>query len=169
MALACEPSRAHDVTIVDGSETTHFTTKSAFAEYVELPGARNELRITLASYTVSCEHWVAPKDGELALLVTVVTPADQKPAPASYAWTGIPPHDQPIPHEGYALPKALLGSHSRLFDPGGSVRLATVSLDLHTALTGALAFEYPGDGNRPATRIDGVFEAKICRSSVAAH
>jgi hypothetical protein len=164
-APACEPVRTHDVTIVDGATTTRFSTTSAFAEYVELPGLRNELRITLASYALSCERWAAPKDGEEALIVTIVTPPDQRPAPASYAWNGIPPHDQPLPHDGYALPKALLGSHSRSFDPGGAVRLSAVSLDLRASVIGSLAFEYPGDGSRPATRIDGGFEAKICRSS----
>src|SRR5947209_10308550 len=76
---ACEPSRVHDVTLVDGADTLHFATKSAFAEYVELPGVENELRITLASYELSCEHWERPKDGETALTITIVTPADQKP------------------------------------------------------------------------------------------
>ena len=87
--VGCEPSHTHDITIVDGANTTRFTTKSAFAEYVELPGLRNELRITLASYPASCEHWEAPKDGETALSVTIVTPADQRPASASvmrFSW-----------------------------------------------------------------------------------
>jgi len=167
-ALGCEPSRTHDITIVDGADTTRFATKSAFAEYVELPGLRNELRITLASYSVSCEHWSPPKDGEFALSLTIVTPAEQRPVPGSYAWTGLPARDQLL-HEAYALPKALLGAHSRLFEPGGALRLGAVSLDLHTSVIGALAFEYPGDGNRPATRIDGGFEAKICRSSISSH
>jgi hypothetical protein len=169
LAFGCDPARVHDVTIVDGATSTRFTARSAFAEYVELPGARNELRVTLASYGVSCEHWAPPKEGEQALVFTIVTPAEQKPVPASYPWTGIPPRDQPVPHEGYALPKALLGPRSRLFEPGGAVRLSAVSLDLHASVIGSLALEYPGDGNRPATRIDGGFEAKICRSSVATH
>jgi hypothetical protein len=165
--LGCEPSSAHELTIVDGADTIRFPATSAFAEYVELPGVRNELRIMLASYPLSCEHWEAPKEGQYALSITVVTPAAQKPAPASYPWTGLPPRDQPV-QEGYALPKALLGGHSRLFDPGGAVRLGAVAVDLHASVVGALAFEYPGDGNRPATRIDGGFEAKICRSAIAA-
>ncbi|HVW29400.1 MAG TPA: hypothetical protein VHC69_28740 [Polyangiaceae bacterium] len=166
--LGCDPSNTHELTVVDGADTIHFSTTSAFAEYVELPGEKNELRITLASYPLSCEHWDAPKDGQYALSVTIVTPAEQKPAPASYPWTGLPAQDEPL-HEPYALPKMLLGSHSRVFEPGGAVRLSAVGLDLHASVVGALALEYPGDGNRPATRVDGGFEAKICRSAIAAH
>lgn len=166
--LSCEASRVHDITIVEGADTLHLQTKSAFAEYVELPGVQNELRITLASYELSCEQWAPPKDGQSALTLTIVTPAEQKPGPASYPWTGLPARDQPL-HEAYALPKALVGSHSRLFEPGGAVRLTAVGLDLHASVVGALAFEYPGDGNRPATRIDGGFEAKICRSAPTPH
>lgn len=165
--LGCEASHVHDLSIVDGVDTIHFATTSAFAEYVELPGAHNELRITLASYPLSCEHWEPPKEGQYALSITVVTPATQKPAPASYPWTGLPPHEQPV-QEPYAMPKVLLGGHSRLFEPGGALRLSAVPLDLHAWVVGALAFEYPGDGNRPATRVDGGFEAKICRSAIAA-
>jgi hypothetical protein len=163
---ACEPARVHDVTIVDGASTTRFATKSAFAEYVELPGVRNELRVTLANYPVSCEHWAVPKSGEVALTITIVTPSEARPVPASYAWTGLPSREEPL-HAAYSLPKALLGERSRLFEPGGAVRLTAAALELHGSVTGALAFEYPGDGTRPATRIDGGFEAKICRSSVA--
>ncbi len=165
--VACEPSHIHDLSIVDGADTIHFGTTTAFAEYVELPGAHNELRITLASYPLSCEHWEPPKEGQYALSIVVVTPAAQKPAPASYPWAGLPPRDQPV-QEPYAMPKLLLGGHSRLFEPGGALRLGAVPLDLHAWVVGALAFEYPGDGNRPATRIDGGFEAKICRSAIAA-
>jgi hypothetical protein len=164
----CDSARLHDVTIVDGAGTTHLSTKTAFAEYVELPGVRNELRITLANYPVSCERWTAPRDGEIALSITIVTPAETRPAAASYPWSGLPPKEGPL-KDAYALPKALLGPESRLFEPGGAARLSSVSLDLHGLVVGALAFEYPGDGSRPATRIDGGFEAKICRSTLAAH
>lgn len=163
---ACEPARVHDVTIVDGATTTRLAAKSAFAEYVELPGVRNELRVTLANYPVSCEHWATPRSGETALIVTIVTPTEVRPTPTSYAWTGLPSREEPV-HGAYSLPKALLGEHSRLFEPGGAVRLTSAALELHGSVTGSIAFEYPGDGTRPATRIDGGFEAKICRSSVA--
>jgi len=168
LAAACETVRAHEVTIVDGATTTRFATTSAIGEYVELPGLRNELRLTLANYPLSCERWVTPKGGDVSLSLTIVTPPDVKPAPGNYPWSGLPDKQAPL-HDPYVLPKALLGDRSRLFEPGGGLKLSAVSLDLHGSVVGAMAFEYPGDGARPATRIDGGFEVKICRSSPAAH
>jgi hypothetical protein len=164
---ACDTVRAHEVTIVDGATTTRFAAQSAIGEYVELPGLRNELRLTLANYPLACERWTPPKAGEVALSLTIVLPPDVKPAPGSYAWSGLPSKDVP-PHEAYVLPKALFGDHSRVFEPGGGLKLSSVSVDLHGVVSGALAFEYPGEGARPATRIDGGFEVKICRSAPAA-
>lgn len=162
-AIACERPPAPEITVVDGASTTHFTVRSAFAEYVELPGEHNELRLTLASYAVSCERWLPPHgDEDAALTVVIVTPPAVPPAAASYGWTGIPPRDEPL-HAPYALPKAQFGSRSRLFEPGGEIHLATVQIDPHGTVSGTLAFEFPGEGERPATRIDGGFQAKMCR------
>jgi hypothetical protein len=140
--------------------------KSAYAEYVELPSERNELRITLASYPVSCERWAPPGKDDAVVTVTIVLPADKRPVVATYGWTGVPPQGTPIAAP-YALPKAELGSRSRLFEPGGALRVSAVQLDARGAVSGTLAFEFPGDGERPATRIDGGFDAKMCRLSLS--
>jgi hypothetical protein len=166
-ALGCERAPTHEVTIVEGANTTRFTVRSAFTEYVELPGDRNELRLTLASYAVSCERWVPPREGDTALTVVIITPPDTRPSVASYGWTGIPERGEPL-HAAYALPKAELGVRSRLFEPGGTIRLTGVQIDPHGIVTGTLAFEFPGEGERPATRIDGGFTAKMCRLGLAA-
>jgi hypothetical protein len=162
LATACEHAAGHEVTVVDGATTTHFAARSAFVEYVELPGDHNELRLTLASYAVSCERWLPPRDDDAALTVVIVMPPAVRPAVASYGWTGVPPKEEPL-HAAYALPKAQFGNRSRLFEPGGEIRLAGVQLDPHGMINGTLAFEFPGEGERPATRIDGAFVAKMCR------
>jgi hypothetical protein len=164
-AASCEQRRSHEITITDGASTTRFSTLSEFAEYVELPGDHDELRLTLASYVASCEKWVPPHEGETAVTVTIVSPSEAPPGPGTYNWTGVPKADEPL-RVGYALPKAHFGARSRLFEPGGSIRLTAAQLDAHGAVTGMLAFEFPGETDRPATRIDGRFEAKICRVSV---
>jgi hypothetical protein len=166
--MGCDRSPPHQIAIVDGAQTTRFGVRSAFAEYVELPGDRNELRLTMASYPTSCEHFAPPKDGENALTVVVVMPADTKPTAAAYPWNGQPPTDVPL-HDAYALPKAELGGRSRLFEPGGAMRLSAVQLEPHGVVSGTLAFEYPGDSDRPASRIDGSFDAKMCRLNLATH
>lgn len=159
--LGCGPSRDQAVSLVDGATATRFPVQSAYAEYIELPGMRNELRLTLADYAVSCERWIPPKEGTHALTLVVATPSKDPPKVGSYAWTGVVP-EGPLA-EPYALPKVLIGDRSRLFEPGGMVRLTEVGLDAHGTIRGTLAFEFPGDANRPATRITGNFEAKMCR------
>jgi hypothetical protein len=166
--VGCEQRRSHEITIIDGASTTRFSTLSEFAEYVELPGDHNELRLTLAGYAASCEKWVPPAEGETAVTVTIVSLPDTPPAVGTYNWSGVPKPDEPL-HAGYALPKAHFGARSRLFEPGGSVRLTAAQLDTHGLVAGTLAFEFPGETDRPATRIDGRFEARICGLSVASH
>jgi len=164
IALGCNERRPHEITITDGATTTRFATQSEFAEYVEIPGDHNELRLTLAGYVASCERWVPPRAGETSVTVVIVSPADAPLAPGAYAWSGIPKPDEPL-KAGYALPKAHIGPRSRLFEPGGSIRLTKVQLDPLGAVSGTLAFEFPGETDRPATRVEGTFEARICRLS----
>jgi hypothetical protein len=159
---SCSRPAPPDLTVIDGDTTTHFAVKGAFAEYVELSGERNELRLVLANHPVSCERWIAPKDGDLGVTIVLVLPPEARPAPGTYGWTGLPPAGEPL-KAPYALPKAQLGTRSRLFEPGGALRLSVVQLDVHGTIAGTLAFEFPGQGDRPATRLDGSFEAKMCR------
>lgn len=167
LAIACNERRAHEITITDGAATTRFSTRSELAEYVELPGDHGELTVTLASYTASCERWVPPAQGETSMTLVIVTPAKTPPAPGAYEWSGVPNPEEPL-GAPYALPKAHFGSRSRLFEPGGAVRLTKVQLDPHGTISGTLAFEFAGAADRPATRIDGNFEARLCRLSVPA-
>jgi hypothetical protein len=164
----CSRQTPSELTVTDGDATTRFVVKGAFAEYVELPGDRNELRLALADHPISCERWLPPKDGENTVTVVLVLPSDARPAVATYGWTGLPPPEEPL-KAPYALPKAQLGGRSRLFEPGGSLRLSVVQLDVHGTVSGTLAFEFPGQGERPATRLDGNFEAKMCRYAPAPH
>jgi hypothetical protein len=166
LTAGCERPPAHELTVVDGVTTTRFRIRSAYAEYVDLPGLRSELRLTFASYAVSCERWIPPRDGDSAVTVVIALPADSHPTATSYPWAGMPPQGEPL-HEAHALPKALLGSRSRLFEPGGSIRLSAVQLDPHGSVSGILAFEFPGDSEHPLTRVDGAFDAKMCRVTTA--
>jgi len=166
LLVGCGRHPDHQITIVDGATVTRFTIQSALAEYVELPGDHNELRLTLAGYPLSCERWLPPAEGQSVITVVVTTPPDVRPSAATYPWSGLPPRGEPI-REAYALPKALSGRTSRAFEPGGTLRLTAVALEPHGAVSGTLAFEFPGVDARPATRVDGSFEAKTCRLAFA--
>ncbi len=165
--LSCDRASTHEITVVDGASIAHFEVKSAFAEYIEVAGVRDQLTLTLSSYPLSCERWVAPHEGDSALTIVIVSPPGSAPSVGTYPWSGIPAADQPL-KEPYALPKAQFGDRSRLFEPGGSVRLTALRLESHGTIAGTVAFEFPGTAESPATRIDGSFDAKVCRLSLAA-
>ena len=148
---------------VDAEDRIEFSPRAAFAEYIELPGARNELRITLASYEASCDRFVPPEDGEASLTVAVVTPSGTPPAKTAYGWNG---ESKPTAH-GFAAPSARRGGSSHVFAPGGAIELETVELDVGGRVEGRLAFEFSGDAKREATHARGAFRARICRSKRA--
>lgn len=163
LLAGCGPATSGEVVLLDGARTTRVPVRSAYAEYVELPPARTELRVTLADYAVSCERWIPPRDGGHAITVVIVTPPSEPPKVGSYAWTGVPAEG--APGRAYALPKVLEGERSWLVQPGGAVRLTAVHLEPRGTIAGILGFEFPGDPDHPATRINGNFEAKMCRFS----
>ncbi len=167
-SAACGPGNEQEVTVAIGPQTTRIAVKSAYAEYFELPPARNELRLTVADYAVSCEHWIAPRADGHALTVVIVTPTKAPPAPGSYGWAGVVSEGGAV-QSAYALPKLLTDGASRLFEPGGAMKLTAVKLESRGVISGSLAFEFPGSGDRVATRISGGFEAKVCRVSREEH
>lgn len=163
-AIGCRSEPPPPIQLAVGSsdsERLEFTPRSAFAEYVELPGVKTELRITLASYEASCERFIPPAPGQASVTVVVVTPPGPGPSPGSFGW-----HGQSTPP--YASPSARIGATSHLFPPGGSLELERVELDLHGQVHGRLAFEFAGDAEREATSVRGAFRARVCRSNRAA-
>jgi len=153
-----------DLALPDGTgQHVELSARSAFAEYVELPDLRKELRITLASYSVSCEEYVAPGPDDLTLVVTITLPAADPLAP------GVFPSASPaLPDAGVKVTRgssfvvARRGARSFVFPPGGSVELRELDVTPTGAVRGLLAYEFPGDGVRPAAGARGKFDARMC-------
>jgi hypothetical protein len=167
-ATACRSEQAAPIQLVVGSDARErhtFTPRSAFAEYVQVSGSGNELRLTLAGYDASCERFVSPGRGEALVAVVIVTPRGVPPAPGVYGWDGHAAHGgtENAPERAYAVPHARIGPRSFPFPPGGSVRLNEVTLERAGKLKGFLAFEFPGSAEREAASISGSFEARLCR------
>lgn len=170
-ALACRKSEpAPSIVLAVGaqpSERIEFSPRSAFAEYIELPGVKNELRITLASYEASCDRFIAPGEGEASVTVVVVTPPGVVPNKGGFAHGGEPASDAGLT-AAYAAPSVRLGNKSHLLPPGGSIELERVDLALHGRVEGRLAFEFAGSAEHAATVARGAFSARVCRSKRAA-
>jgi len=136
---------------------------SAWAEHLVVPGARNELRIVLASAEASCDGYVAPAEDGLLLTVTVTSPPDQAIGPGVYAWSEQPPGPGgEAPALRTAAPKVLIGQRSFQPPPGGGVELLRVEPPPHGTVSGVLGFAFPGTASTPASSIKGTFHARSC-------
>lgn len=172
LAVACHstPTGEIQLSVAPGADGhMSFAPRSAFAEYLQLPGEHNELRITLAGYNASCERYVPPDPGRASVTVTVAFPAGSEPLAGTYAWAGHEAHGgtPARPQRAYAVPTARIGRHGYVFPPGGSITLTRVELSPHGRVEGVLAFGFPGDAQRPAMSLAGRFSARICRLEAA--
>lgn len=158
-------SNGVDLLLPDGvGRRVELVPKSAFAEYVELPEQRHELRITLASYEVTCRAYVAPGPNDVLFVLTLSSP------PATPLKPGTFPLEAPGVPDGGVAPRAAAYAVARQgergfdFPAGGSLELRTVDLAPSGRVSGLLALEFPGDGTRSAAGARGKFEARMCQS-----
>lgn len=153
-----------DLLIPDGvGRRVEFVPKTAFAEYVELPELRRELRITLASYSLSCDRYVPPGPDDVLLVLTLTAPATEPFHPGTYPLeTAEMPDAGPTKRaKGFAV--ARQGGRGFDFPSGGAVELRSVEFTPGGLVGGMLALEFPGDGSRPPAGAHGKFEAHLCR------
>ena len=136
--------------------------RSAFAEYVELPELRRELRITLASYPLSCDRYVAPGPDDLLFVLTLTTPPREAFVPTSIPFGVAPPSDAGANTRVGAFAVARQGDRGFDFPSGGTVELRSVDLAPTGSVSGVLSLEFPGDGTRPASGAHGKFDARMC-------
>lgn len=152
-----------DLLLPDGvGRRVELVPKTAFAEYVELPELRHELRITLASYALSCDRYVPPGPDDLLLTVTLDAPAAEPLHPGTFPLEAADPPDAGATARPKAFAVARQGERGFDFPNGGSVELRSVDLGPAGQVSGVLALEFPGDGTRAAAGAHGKFEAHLC-------
>ena len=145
----------------------NFEAVTSLAEYIEVPGAGNELRLTIASYEADCDAFKPPGPEQASVSIVIATPTGVAPTPGVYPWSGHEAHAGEVhnPTKAYAFPTARIGSKSYLFQPGGGVVLKELDLGKHGNVTGLLNFEFSGDAKNPARSLKGRFSARMCRFS----
>ena len=151
-------------------QSMNFRARTSLAEYIEIPGQGNELRLTIASYEASCEMFMPPPSSDdVSVSIVITTPSGVAPTSGTYPWLGHEAHggDRLSPAKAYSFPTARIGSKSFVFQPGGGVLLKGLSLGKHGSVSGLLNFEFSGDAKKPATSLKGRFSARICRYSSA--
>lgn len=159
-----------ELVLPDGSgRTLELLARSSYVEYVEVPDSANELRLTLASHDVSCEHYVAPGPDDTVVVVTLKLPPAEKPHPGSFSSTRPLAEDagaEPV-QRGHAVAVLRHGTRGYVLEPGGTLELKEVDLGRTGTVSGQLAFEFPGDGSHPASSVRGRFRARVCRTEEA--
>lgn len=164
---ACREEQRPSIELTRGGETTRLEIHTAFAEYWELSGQADELRITLASYPASCDRFVPPAEGEAAVTVQILVPEGKKIALGDYPWTGLDNQREAPrnPTAPYALPFVRMAGRGFLLAPGGAVRISELEPRIHGRVAGLLSLQGVSEDAEAATRLTGRFEAKLCRYS----
>jgi len=139
--------------------------RAAFAEYVELPELRRELRLTLASYELSCERYVEPGPDDLVVIVTVVSPPSEPLPTGTIAAVSpeIVDGGEEIPVRRSVVTVARRAEGSFVLPAGGTLELGAYDPSPGGRLQGLLALEFPGDGKSPAAAVRGKFHARTCQ------
>jgi hypothetical protein len=81
----------------DQGRRTELVLRSGFAEYVELPDLRNELRIMLASDETFCDPYRPPGPNDTRVTLTISTPPDVRPGRGQFPWRGLAAAAEPAP------------------------------------------------------------------------
>jgi hypothetical protein len=169
LLCGCRRDPAHQsLTVVVpevGARPRELEIVSSFAEYVELPELRRELRLTFATYPLACDAYRAPPAEELAVLVTVVAPPAE-PIAAGTVPFGTPDGvDGGVPTVARRNLSAVIRRPDRAFtlEPGGLLELSHVELLPGGRASGLLALEFPGDARSPASTVRGRFDARLCQ------
>lgn len=169
LLAGCRRDPAHQsLTVVVpelGARPRELELASSFAEYVELPELRRELRLTFATYPLACDAFRAPDPEELAVLVTVVAPPAEPFATGTIPFGTPETGDAGVPVIVRRNLSAIVRRSDRAFtlEPGGSLELSHVELVPGGRAIGLLALEFPGDARTPASTVRGRFDARVCQ------
>jgi len=171
--LGCSSPEAPPITLQVGPDRIlHFSPKSAYAQYFELPGEGDLLRIILASYPVPCKTYVPPGKGDVYVTVTLHSEPGKPLTGREFSWEGLPvayfsdlrpaPSPAEAPSPNWALPYVRLAQESRPLPPGGHVKLARFSREPFGVVEGEFKFSDAGDGEAATAALLGSFRVQLC-------
>lgn len=143
-----------------------FRPVSAFAEYFELPGAPDQLRITLASYPADCEKFTPPPPAAMVVTVLAEVPLGRSLGAGDYPWTGALVLKEDGTSGSVDAPRSIpfvrLHNDARPLSAGGQLRLTTLERSEHGVVKGELDYR-TSDAKNPSA-LTGHFEVHLCRT-----
>jgi len=148
-----------------GAKAQDVALRAAFAEYVELPELRQELRLTLASYELSCDRFVEPGPDDAVVMVTVISPVSGSPPAGTIPAVSPEPVDggEVVASRRSVVTVVRRADRSYVLPAGGTLEIGAFDPAPGGRLQGLLALEFPGDGKSPAASVRGKFAARTCR------
>lgn len=166
VTTGCTRRQAPEIVLELGSTRFSFVPESAFAEYYELSGESDRLRLTFASYKTGCDRYVPPAEGEVIVTVTLRVPPGEALTPAEFSWKGLGEEPRNATEKD-ALPFVRLAREGRLLDPGGLVRLALFEKNPFGRVEGTLEFQgKKEEGGASTGALRGDFKTRLCRVSL---
>lgn len=132
--------------------------KAGFAEYFELPGVSDQLRITLSSYTADCARFIPPPPHEVSITLTIESPPGRPLDVGEYSYS----EAEPTAEGARVLPFIRLHDGADRLHASGKLKLKQIDPNLHGIVSGEFEFLTPKEGNPSA--LSGTFSVRICRS-----
>lgn len=179
LAIGCQPQTKHDLTLQVGPDRIiRFAPVAGFAQYFEIPGQDDRLRIVLASYDVGCNSFVPPDQGQVYVSVTVQAHAGESLIGRKIPWEGtkqpldvieVAPagdnqeHDKDKdPVQAYALPFVRLARDARALPPGGHIEIRKFDREPYGTIEGEFEFSDAGEGEAATAALLGSFRVQLC-------
>lgn len=150
-----------------GGASEALIVRSAFAEYVELPGQESRLLITFANYALGCDEYRPPGDSEVLVTLLLRRPPPEALTPGEYPWRTPVASGVAGPEVG-ATPFLRRGKTGRELGEGGLVTLRVFEAKPQGLVEGSFSFlEAESDGSRESqTGLRGEFRVRLCRAAL---
>lgn len=157
--LSCRGTPSEEVELtLRPNQAVRFAPRTGFAEYFELAGVSDQLRITLSSYDADCRHYVPPPPHEVSITLTVESPVGRALEAGEYLYA----EAEPATDGPRVLPFVRLHDGADRLRASGKLKLTKIEPALHGMVQGEIEFLTPAEGGTAA--LSGKFSVRICRS-----
>lgn len=157
--VSCRGAPSEEIELsLQPNHSIRFAPKAGFAEYFELPGVSDQLRITLSSYGADCRKYLPPPPHEVNITLTVESPVGRPLSAGEYAYSA----SEPLTDGARVLPFVRLHDGADRLHTSGKLKLKKIEPGLHGLVQGELEFLTPTEGSTAA--LSGKFSVRICRS-----
>lgn len=177
-AIGCKSDTKHELTLQVGPDRIiRFAPTAGFAQYFEIPGQDDRLRIVLASYDVGCNSYVPPDQGQVYVSVTVQARPGETLLGKKIPWEGTKQQltaaetaakdeeqnqDTSDTVFAYALPFVRLAKDARPLPPGGYITIRKFDREPYGTIEGEFEFSDAGEGEAATAALLGPFRVQLC-------